>query len=283
MNKEHVFLKALLNRKNSKEYAPFLSAPLSASIQRAPTIEFQFDPFCLNLQTLLKKKHYSWLLDTLNTLPQKNLKLYLAALDKTIRAKLMKHFKLEEVLPIENPFLKKVLLTNLAKQTVDFSILPTEYLDKNPLLKLLDCTKEQLEYLFNFLGLYDLAKELKEVVDKNILLKVRHTLSDKENAFLDTLISQKTLWSLPKIGLRTWVEEDVHRRLQKQGLTRCALALSGSQPDFIKHVCYKLDRGRGQFILKVVKEKPLIPATKICQGELMSLLNVFEPNIHEVV
>ncbi|NGX30877.1 MAG: hypothetical protein K940chlam8_00231 [Chlamydiae bacterium] len=268
---------------NLETFSLFLDNGMQEKLKNTKDISFNINAFVRPSIFYFDTVHYSWFLEMFQSKSKEYIAFFIAHLPKRISYKIAKHFEIETPEAVKNPFLKKIMQKYCIEKSINFSILPKELLELNPLSKLLECTKDKLEYIFNLLGLYDLANELKEVVDKNAILTIQTSLNAQEKHFLNQMISQKSFWALPKQGLSKWMQSDIHHQLQKNGLVRVALALSGMQKDFIQHLCYKIDTGRASIIQKLVKEEAIVPATKICQNQILELFNLIEKETFEVL
>lgn len=210
---------------------------------------------------LLEMVHWSWFIPTLKAYPEKEQLLFLSALESLSSENLRQELQVTgETKPLSKSgalFFQQVLLSSLTG--AHDRLLPVEFLPTSPLKQLLYLSKKQLTYLIDFLSLYDLAHELRQIVETKILKRIYSFLSEEERKFLKTAMAHKELHPPPRIGLDKWEgsKEAFRHLLHKRGLTRLGAALSGQHPDLVWYVCHRLDIGRGNALFKLsAKEAP---------------------------
>lgn len=210
-------------------------------------------------QSLLDKVHWSWFLPTLKTYPEKEQKLFLAALPSRAAKQLEGLLSLEAVeedlTKVGRTFLKRQLLQTICPQD---QILPMEFLPASPLNQLLALDKKNLIRLIDFLALYDLTDALLQIVETKILKTIYSFLSEEQKRILKQISHHKETGPWPKLGLEKWegTEEAFRMLLHRRGLMRLGLALSGQDSDLVWTICHRLDIGRGSTLFKLCgKEK----------------------------
>ena len=213
--------------------------------------------------------HYSWIIQAIETLPDLTKSLCIATLSARHAYPLLKHFKLQAPRKVPTGFFKQMTLLFLFKKCVPKIPLPQALLPKSFLNQILQLTKNQLEHLFDKLGLYDLASELQEIVDKQVYLQIFKELSEGEKRWLLEILARKQLWALPKLGIGAWFKEKSLRYvLQKRGILRFCIGVSGMYPDFLWHLTHKLDTKRAHMINQMVKSEMIVPATSIVREQI---------------
>ncbi len=229
-----------------------------------------------DLEDLLDKVHWSWFLPTLKLYPQAEQKLFLKALGPYAEKNLLKALTLSannsEITEIGKSFLRQVLLDSLVGPKAE--LLPISCLPKSPLSHLLKMTKKELTHLIDQLALYDVAIELRQIVETKILKKLYSLLTSEEKKRLKELGSHKEPFSLGKLGIERWdgSEELLRTLLHKRGLMRFGAALSGQDPDFIWHICHQLDIGRGAQLHKLCKNEAIHGVTDVIIKQVEELL-----------
>ncbi len=200
--------------------------------------------------------HYSWLIDLLSGMPEALLPYYIASLPKAHRDKLSKKLRINEFPELQKP-VKHLLLDRLYEQMPIKKHLPRAFLPKQPLDDLLTLSKPQLIDLVDCLGIYDVAGELKQIINREQLAKLVDSLSPKQQAFLKKAIHNRDRWSPSKLGLDQWSgdKKRLKRALHRRGLMRLAKALKGHHPDFMAHLYRRLDIGRAQKIESFLAEE----------------------------
>ena len=147
--------------------------------------------------------------------------------------KLKKTFKIHEQTITINEllgfFLKKTLLNYL--ETI---VLPIPYLQKSLMTPLLFLSKKQLITLIDYLSLYDLAFELKHIVDKK--------------------------------------EKSLRLLMHKRGVFRFSIALSSQSKELIWHIIHRLDKGRGGMLQKCIKKEIASHIVDSVQASVIELI-----------
>lgn len=218
---------------------------------------------------LFDEWHYSWLIQAIEPLPDSTKQLCTAVLSAKMAYPLLKHFKLSAPRKISSPFMKEMILHYLLQKSAPKLPTPKLLLPKSFFNQILDFSKNQLETLFDQLGLYDLASELQEIVDKNVYLKIFHHLTPGEKEVLLEILARKQLWALPKLGMNAWFKDPSFRYvLQKRGILRFCVGISGMSTDFLWHLTHKLDTRRAHMLNQMVKPTAITPATSIVKEQI---------------
>lgn len=204
----------------------------------------------------LEQIHWSWFIPTLKTYSAREQKLFLSALSPRVAENLSEELGLpsppkEDLRDIGASFLKMTLLSHLIGH--QSRIIPPDYLPPSELNPLLRLTKKKLIRLIDFLSLYDLAAELRQIVETKILKKIYSLLSEEQKKFLKVAMTHKEPYPLPRLKLDKWdgSEDSLHLLLHKRGLARLGAALSTQDPDFTWYICHQLDIGRGNTLFKL--------------------------------
>ncbi len=199
--------------------------------------------------------HYSWLEAVVESLPAPIRPCFIAALPPEVAKRLYAVYQLSELQRAYSPqvqnFLLHILSTHFDKST------PRSLLEPSSLDALLDCSKAELVLMVDLLAMYDLAEEIRYIVDKRILQGVLMQLSPQQQRYLKVVLHKQT----SRIGaplLAHKLYQDKQRfvkELHKRGLEHFARALSNESVDFIWHVAHILDRGRGKIIMSIAEQK----------------------------
>ncbi len=271
----HAFL-SYLPHKEKEALLRFLPDKTKKELQTFPkvTTAISLDPF--TFPTLLHEVHYSWFLPTLKSYTPKEGEFFLTALSPDQSKGLRKQ---EEIL------LSKIKITEIGKKFISFHLLqsllgeentliPKEYLPDSELNILALLKKKNLVLLTNYLSLYDLAAELRQIVETKILKKIYSLLSEDQKNFIKTIMLQKEELQLPRLRLdrRELKQESLRSMLHMRGLTRLGIALSQEHPDLLWYVVHTLDIGRGTALIHASKKKNEGKAKKILQRQIVDLL-----------
>lgn len=240
-----MMLGVLVNRyhpSSIKEWTDFLppaekKAVLSQNIQAS-------DPTpLLSTERLLKKIHPSWVKPLIETFPD------------PIRALLLpssgKPFSFSSLLGLPSP-IQTFLFQQFSHLLKLNEHLPLEYLPSNERSVLMDWQKDKRLQLVNFLGLHDLASEVRHIVNRQYLNNIYSCLTAQELAYLKSCLHQKQRIIAPKLGIDPSQQDcsQLKKTLHQRGLIRLGRALSREHPDFVWHLAHRFDKSRGEFLLR---------------------------------
>lgn len=275
-------LKALLSRRSLQERQAlerFLPESERLRLSQLPTFSEEITPERFSNVGTLEKVHWSWFLPTLKTYAPRDQRLFLAALSphaaEQLSQSLSQNGSFEEITETARCYLREQLLHSLVGPRD--RVLPPEFLPASPLNRLLELSKKELIRLIDYLSLYDLCAELRQIVETKILKKIYSFLSDEQRNVLKQISNRKEVHPIPRLGLERWdgMEESLRILLHKRGLARLGLALSGQDSDLIWSICHHLDIGRGGALFKLCAKEPMadLSAAAIHQvEESLSLL-----------
>lgn len=216
----------------------------------------EHDPFTTSLTTAerIVNIHWSWLISFLEPFAENDKLMILSALSEEQASKLRKHFKIQESLPPLAPHGKNYLLSAIYHWLISDQkgFVPLEFLPKHPLNPLLTLSKGELQTLVNYLGLHDLAIEIKHVVKAEQIKKIQKVLSKSQQDYLKKLLKEKEPASFSRLNLDGWdgKEETLKGILHHRGFNRLAKALFGCHPSLLWHICHTLDTGRTKILRK---------------------------------
>lgn len=260
--KSNMMLKALLHAAHpntSHNLYHFLTPSEEETLKALPLPHNPDVRAVLGSDHWLKRVHYSWLEQHISSLPtptqEKISSLLTPAQKKALGA---------SGATAPAPFLALFLSDYLKKQMLPEEILPREHLPPSPLTGLLELEKADLIHLIDLLGIYDLAAELRHVVDNVLLGKIYAALTQEQLHFLHYCRKTPMKWVPPKLNISGWdgTSESLRRLLHRRGLVRLAKAIQEEDPSFIWHLCHQLDTGRGQVLLKTMEGPPMTASFK---------------------
>lgn len=266
-------LKAFLNTcspEKREALIHFLPDSEQEEIERLPDIsipeEISENPF--------EKIHWSWYLPILESYPAAEQKKFLRAVPSSSQRNLTKILKTspsqEKLSASAYAFLRQVLLENVVPK----DLLPLNLLPPSPLNLLLQLGKKKLTLLIDFLSLYDLSVELRQIVETKILKKIYSFLTEDEIRFLKLTAGHKEPYPAAKISLDQWdgTEKSFRMTLHRIGLARFGSALAGQDPDLIWYVCHELDIGRGKALEKLSQKEPMPAVAEWLVQQMKELL-----------
>lgn len=277
-NFQPVFLRVLLNRFHKSEMQQLLKCLPQAEAQQillqnisSEEVSFAFD----FTQDLLNRIHYSWIAEEIKKKPPKLQPFFVASLPPLLRDPLAKLLKTppfrEAPKSLVNKYFYQEFCTGLNLQ----DRLPPAYLPKTQFFSLMQANKNQLVDLVDFLGLFDLAEELRSIVSTKNIKDIYACLTPKKQQFLRVCLHQKERVISPKLHLDKWDGncEELNKLLHRRGINRLGKALSGQHSDFIWLITQMFDIGRGTLLAKEISPQE-IPAITHALG--LQVLNTIE-------
>lgn len=224
-------------------------------------------------QKIIEKIHYTWLEPAIEQLSPSLRLLTIASLSPFQRSKLQDRFP--ETPPPLIGLIKPYILESLFAKLATPSIPPLEYLASTEMSPLAAWGKKELTSLCDYLGLYDLAAELKQIVDKTSIQKIYSCLTPQEISFLKICLQQKTPLTSPKLGIdpRKTDTQELRNILQQRGLVRLSKAFAGQNSYLVWLIAHRLDKGRGTLFLRNYSEQPTPKITAILQSQVITLMN----------
>jgi len=201
--------------------------------------------------------HSSWFLPYLTQLPSPLLRSYLALFPVTVAKSLAQTLGCQEPLPSLSVFAQCVLISHLkSAMQLPATILPFGLLPSSPFTSLFSISEQQLLALIDHLGIYDLAAETKQIVDKQILEKIQHALTSAEQKFLVYCTKQAIMWVPPRLNLKGWdgQKETFRALIQARGLVRLGKATLTENMHFRWYLVHHLDTNRGKALTQHYKQ-----------------------------
>ncbi|MGD2169657.1 MAG: hypothetical protein PVI40_05410 [Chlamydiota bacterium] len=272
-----IVLKTLLNKAtNSKKLLEFLPDNEKKEIlDLDQTAFFSVDDF--NIERILNNVHYSWLYATLFSLEDSSdAHILMSALSFSIQDKLKKALEISHK-PVElSQFAKHycllVFLGSLLGEAD--TLLPKNYLPFSEMNILLELSKVELIKLIDFLALFDVAVDLKKMVDTKSIKLINSSLSSEQKQFLKKISSYQEPYSFAPL-LSEWdkTEEQFHKILHKRGLNRLGFALCLSHPDLIWYITHFLDSGRGNSLIKFSEKKISAKVVHHIRAQVLEIIN----------
>lgn len=250
----YIVFRRLIERWNKSSFIRYLLPPEQEKVQSLTSSKD--DPFAhaLTIDERLKGIHYSWMITFLEPFAENDKALILSSLEKTQAEKLKKHFKMKEkVFPLKKKgkqYLAEALYHWLISDQKEF--LPIEFLPQHPLNPLLNLSKRELQTLVDYLGLHDLALEVKHVIKADQIKKIQKVLNKGEQEYLKNQIKKKEPISFARLNLDGWNGdgEKLKAILHHRGFNRLAKALFGCHPSLLWHLGHRLDTGRTKILRK---------------------------------
>lgn len=272
----YIVFRSLVERSNKSSLIRTLSQSEQEKVRHLSPLKK--DPFIYPLSTeeRLKGIHYSWMVTFLEPFANDDKILLLSSIEKEQAEKLKKHFKLSALsLPLKKKgkeYLTQALYAWLISDQKE--LLPIEFLPEHPLNPLLELSKKELQALVDYLGLRDLALELKHVIKADQIKKIQKTLSKKAQEHLKKQMKKKDLISFARLNLDGWNgdEEKMKAILHHRGFNRLAKALFGCHPSLLWHLSHRLDTGRTKILRKFYADIKNDEAKQILINQTLELI-----------
>ena len=254
----------------------FLSPEERVRLEQLPSFAKEISPEEFTTSHLLDYVHWSWFAPTLKSYSEREQKLFLSALSPVMAQNLSQSLNLsppfEPISSAARSYLRQVLQNSLIAYKE--RLVPMDYLPPSPLAPLLTLSKKNLTHLINLLALYDLAAEIRQIVETKILKKIYSFLTEEEQKHLKQISSQKEPFPIARLHLDRWdgTEDAFRVHLHRRGLARLGLALSGQDPDLIWYICHQLDIGRGSALFKLCTKEVGHTISELMIREIQELI-----------
>ena len=239
-----------------------------------PLIDINLKKFCT--YHLLDEVHYSWFIPFFEKLSSTEKTYFLQILNPHIRAKLCSHFSIDTTYISLSSAVKSFLKNKTAVSIYDDpNLLPRDYLPDSELNILLDLTKKELLELLTYLSLFDLAVQMKKIVDPKIIRIIQENLTEDTYKFLLSKRHYSEPFSFLPLNLKNIVERsDFFLLLHKRAILRLAKALSDENTSLIWYVAHRLDIGRGSALINLTLKKAPPEIIKTVTSNIMEVMPI---------
>jgi hypothetical protein len=221
--------------------------------------------------------HYSWFAPILRTMPQGEILLFLSSLSDTAILGLKKILLFSATTAPLTPQGKKYLHQLLYKKLTqgEKELLPLECLPESSMNALLEIRVADLNALIDFLGLHDLAVEVRHIIETAKLKKINEALSANEQAYLRILLQSREPVTFARMGITNWQgdAEALKSLIRQRGLNRLAKAVQGQHSSFIWYLTRRLDIDRSLILQKLIAPLENSAATSMLAGQVLELLS----------
>jgi hypothetical protein len=277
MNKRGwMMLRVLINRFNPKAESAllkFLPKEQAEAVMNQEISSTDLAPILQEPQHSLSKIHYSWIQPFLRKFPESLQPIAIASLtpEQIGGMKITMPASVSDIA-------KSFILNRLYDQMEIQEHFPFEYLPTTELSSLAASNKTEIVELIDFLGLYDLAAEVRKIVNRDHLKNIYTSLTPKEFQFLKICLHQKEQLVSPKLEIDPTKQDSpkLKQIVHKRGLQRLSKALCGQHPDLVWHMAHTLDMGRGNILLTEFQPKEIPKVTKILKQQVLNLINYLQ-------
>jgi len=222
--------------------------------------------------------HFSWLQPFVESFSDAIRPVVIASLTDHQAAGLRSLLRIGDQRQPPSTLYRKYLLTELYRRFRDPGVMPFGLLPETPMHFLAHYTKRQLTQLVDFLGLYDLADEIRRTVDTSHLKTVFGALNPAQREFLRSCLHIKSRLASPKLRLEKWRGNPAQLMvlLHRRGLARLGKALCGQSPDFMWHLTHILDTGRGDILKQYWTNQEIAGITPVLQTQMQAAANFLQ-------
>ncbi len=256
-----IAFQSLLSRcepSKKEELNRFLSDSASAQLSKTTTPENNPLQVSFDLTEMLREIHYSWFIPFLEPFVDSDKEMILTSFSDVQKDKLQKHFRLPqpecEPPPFAQNFVKEIVFKWLTSDQKDF--IPAPILPAHPLNILLKLNKRQLQTLVDYLGLHDLAVDIKQVIKTEQLKKIQNMLPARQCEYIKKLLKTSEPITFARLNLDQWdgKEETLKKILHHRGFNRLGKGLSNAHPALLWHLSRKLDTGRAKIFQRFLTD-----------------------------
>ncbi|MBS0630226.1 MAG: hypothetical protein JSS30_08415 [Verrucomicrobia bacterium] len=233
---------------------------------------------------LLGHLHFTWIAPYLRTLTENEIRLFLAALSKSQTDGLEKGLGIRNHLPELTPLAKRHLRSHLYQMAIqNQQLVPFAFLPDHPLNYLLSLPSSIFDRIVPFLGLHDLAFEMRQIISTAALKKLFSSLPKKEGEYLNTLLLHKEPLTFKRLFLEKWdgTREHLQKIIEERGLYRLALALYGTHPSLIWYVTRRLNMHLGTSLLKYDEKPTHARAEHILSDQIHKIVSFLKPEVSQ--
>lgn len=228
----------------------------------------------LNLDVWLQTIHYTWFIPVLRKMRPETANIICSLLPKSEEQKLRGALKLSAKEVSVPQFARPFFLHLLKAQIEDKSILPIEQLPPSEMNAILRLSLKQLLHLIDLLGIYDLAAELRQVVDRALLGRIHAALNQQQLQFLHYATKQPMKYIPPTLGIAGWDgdQKAFNNLLHQRGLIRLARGFIDENQSLRWHLTHKIDQPRAGVLLKLFSSKQESQMTAFFKNQVLHLI-----------
>lgn len=229
---------------------------------------------------LLQMVHPSWFTSFLRSLPEAEVRLFLGSFPENTAKKLQKALLFSRpILPL-TPLAKKYLQSLLVQQLQSGhpDLLLIELLPHSALNTLLDVSHEAMQLLVEYLGLHDLAVEIRQIIDTMKLKKIHSVLSPDQEAYLKGLLQKKEAVLFKRMELTKWdgKSESLEKVLYHRGLNRLAKALYPENTSLLWYISHMLPWEEANSLQSLCKPLEHAKAAALLSHQILEILPIIQ-------
>ncbi len=278
-----IIVKGLLEKCSEKERNKlynYLSEDELTKLDKTFPPSYEIDEKNFFHDGLIDTIHYSWFIPVLKIYPDKESSLFLLSMSPSYQEHLSKLLNINaqkiQLSKLAIGYFREILQQAILDK--EESLLPIEYLPSSKLNILLTLSKKQLILLIDYLSMYDLALELKHIVETKTLKKIYSFLSEDEKSFLQKIIKHNPFYPSSRMKLEhaDISEKKFKTYLHKYGINRLSKALSGESMDLLWYICHYLDIGRGTALFKACAKDKISGVSEIITSHILQICKMIK-------
>lgn len=261
------------SKENAKSLLRYLPEEKEAEIKQGLETVKRTQGF--SPQSEVESFHFSWLKPALEEFAKPLQNLIVESLSNKQKRSLKKELGLKGGASFIYPEAISFFHWILEKKFRPKEILPIFLINETELSPLLAFGAAKLNKTLHFLGLEDLAREIPNVIDKQVLQKIYNFLSEEEKEFVKQKTRSKNILNLPNLQIVNWAgdKEQLKTILHKRGIVKFASSLSKEDPHFLWHLIHHFDIGRGKLIEKAMETEIQAEIVKELKKNLLKLID----------
>jgi len=273
--RESRILNVLLNRYDTEERNQLVNFLEPEAKKELTVEEFHFSevaPLLFQHQHTLERLHYSWLKTTLGHFSEGVVPLFI----NSLLPSQIKGLKLRNIPTIRlSQSVKNFIRTQIFKHLKIEDLLPVEFLPPSDFSVFLSMEKNEIVEVVDFLGLHDLAGEVRKIVNPIHLKNIYTSLAPKQFHYLKICMNLKDKLISPPLGIDASVNDSqaLKKAVHKRGLVRLGKALSGEHKDLVWYIAHILDTGRGKILLSQYQREETPVITPFLQQQTLNVIN----------
>lgn len=216
-------------------------------------------PVALTIEKLVRRIDISHFKAFLKTLSESEQQIYIFAFPKYKQSQLCDEPVVFGEFRTEG-FSNTVLNILFNKMLIGFP--PPVYLPFHPIIEILGDTGITLAKLVNYLGLLDVAIELKQIIAKKTLKKLQAVFDSEELAFLHTAFNKERLTSLSPMHLEGYNgdEKQLREYILERGIYRFVQGVLKAPIEYLFFITYFLPVDIAEKINSLLKNKYTLAA-----------------------
>ncbi len=230
---------------------------IEKAVEDAPPIQSSIANLHIDPIIFINGVHYTWLIPIFEKCNEEERHIYFSLLPVGHQASLLKEWQFE-IEPLDlSPMAKAYFYPQFFDKWPSFPLVVKNNLPVKPFTTLVGLSKSHISKIIDYLGLYDLSRELYPIVDGGLLRSVLQSFSEPKQEFIKKVMRNRPKILASPFGIKKWNGDP--ERLKSfthfRGLVWFSSALSLEGEDFWWYLTHKLDTGRADVMIKARKKR----------------------------